>query len=125
MVCARDVGAPLVARRWLVRHLADHVDWSQLQMLTLIVSELVTNAVAHGSGEVGVRVVLDGRMVRLEVTDGARDREPVLVPRASAVDPNYGRGLRLVTGLADQWGWDRLDDAKTVWAEVRLRDQSP
>ncbi|MFD1277632.1 ATP-binding protein [Streptomyces kaempferi] len=37
----------------------------------LVVSELVTNAISHGSGAVGLRVRYGNRQLRIEVTDGS------------------------------------------------------
>nr|WP_256102690.1 ATP-binding protein [Streptomyces sp. Ncost-T10-10d] len=37
----------------------------------LVVSELVTNAISHGSGAVGLRVLYGNHQLRIEVTDGS------------------------------------------------------
>ncbi|MFI0454328.1 ATP-binding protein [Actinomadura sp. 6N118] len=82
----------------------------------LVVSELGTNAVTHGSGElVGLFVAADEDCVRVEVTDGGsgspRER------RAEAEDEG-GRGLMIVTAVAEHWGVRRDERGTTVWAEV-------
>ncbi|GAA2632479.1 ATP-binding protein [Actinomadura fulvescens] len=85
----------------------------------LVVSELGTNAVTHGSGErVGLFVAANDDCVRVEVTDGGggspRER------RAEAEDEG-GRGLMIVTAVAEHWGVRRDERGTTVWAEVARR----
>ncbi|MEU6771299.1 SpoIIE family protein phosphatase [Streptomyces sp. NPDC046759] len=86
-----------------------------------VVSELVTNAVVHAGTDVEVDWCLEetGAFV-VEVSD----RHPSRAPRDAlggpgAYDtPEYGRGLRLVTTLAESWGVTYRADAKTVWARL-------
>jgi len=75
-------------------------------------SELVTNAHLHGRGPVGLRVLVDGGTVRIEVHDGSRD-PPVLAPHP---DAGGGYGLILVDRLSSGWGFDLAPDGKCVWA---------
>ncbi|MEU5435116.1 ATP-binding protein [Streptomyces sp. NPDC020719] len=95
--------------------------------IVLIVAELTANAVRHGhvpgrDFRLRLRVTAHSRTARIEVTDARAERLP---PRTDALrspdaDDSGGRGLLLVAGLADRWGWHpRLDGpGKTVWAEV-------
>ncbi|MFC6883776.1 MULTISPECIES: ATP-binding protein [Actinomadura] len=83
-----------------------------------VVSELVTNAIRHGSRDgdpVVVRVfALDGRPV-IEVWDRS-DAPPVVRP----FDPGAenGRGLLLIGALVRRWGARPLaEGGKVVWAE--------
>ena len=70
-----------------------------------------------------LRLVLPGAVtdeageatVRLEVDD-ASDRAPV--PRWVDGDATGGRGLALVDGLADRWGWSREGTGKRIWCEL-------
>ncbi|MEU4925527.1 SpoIIE family protein phosphatase [Streptomyces yokosukanensis] len=86
-----------------------------------VVSELVTNAVVHAGTDVEVdwRLEEDGAFV-VEV----HDRHPSRAPRdplggeAAYDTPEYGRGLRLVTTLAESWGVTYRTGAKTVWARL-------
>ncbi|NED04332.1 ATP-binding protein, partial [Streptomyces sp. SID6648] len=50
-----------------------------------------------------------GTVVRLEVDD-ASERAPV--PRCPGGEATGGRGLALVDGLADRWGWSREGTGK-------------
>jgi hypothetical protein len=53
--------------------------------------------------------------VRLEVADSSA-RPPV--PRHAEGDETNGRGLELVDGLADRWGWMPEGAGKRIWCEV-------
>jgi two-component sensor histidine kinase len=77
--------------------------------VALVVSELVANAVKHGSGPVGLLVETDGRAVRVAV----RDAGPA--PQVASGD---GFGLQIVERLARTTGVDRHEAGKTFWAEV-------
>lgn len=84
--------------------------------VALLVSELSTNAVLHARTEFTVSVRCeDDATIRVEVTDGVYGA-PTL--RKAAMTPD-GRGLQIVSGLAQRWGIDqRPDGAKTVWFEL-------
>lgn len=85
--------------------------------ILLLASELVTNAVRHGGGEVTVRLWAGPETVRVEVTD-ANPRRPLAADRGP--DAEEGRGLLIVRALASRWGSAPLRDGsgKTVWFEV-------
>ena len=78
----------------------------------LAISEVVTNAVLHGRAPITLRVVLQGDGVRVQVHDAS----PVS-PAFSMLDPTAvtGRGLLLVSAVADCWGVDPDTSGKTVW----------
>jgi DNA-binding NarL/FixJ family response regulator len=84
--------------------------------VTLLTSELVTNAVVHAGSHVDVVVRLTGMIARVEVTDRS-DTAPM--QRPSSVEDESGRGLALVQALARRWGTSRRPGGgKTVWFEV-------
>ncbi|WSZ87109.1 SpoIIE family protein phosphatase [Streptomyces sp. NBC_00859] len=135
--------SPSAARRFVRAALAD---WSALGLPTataftdqladdsaLIASELVTNAVVHAGTTVEV-------LVRLE--DAAGDEPPALVIEVSDHHPSrvvrndpesgqdsgipeYGRGLRLVSSLAEAWGITYRTGLKTVWTRLPLDGGDP
>ncbi|MEU1186058.1 SpoIIE family protein phosphatase [Streptomyces sp. NPDC005859] len=134
-------GSPLApgAARALVR--AALTEWAGLGLLgteelgerltqdaTLVVSELVTNAVVHAGTDVGLACRLeedpehpgdDCRAVVVEVSDHHPSRAPRDGTREPSYGtPEYGRGLRLVAALADAWGVTYRRGAKTVWARL-------
>jgi|GEM_PF-1264434 len=111
--------APTQARRALRTILDD--DDPIREAVTLAVSELVTNVVLH-TGAGGVLRAWDPKPdvpLRVEIEDA----EPT-TPRVAPVDHarSTGRGLRIVSQLADDWGSRPTRRGKIVWAEFdRLR----
>jgi len=96
------------------------LDWGLEQLVDtteLLVSELVTNALRHGYGDIRLRLLLDRTLV-CEVWDSA-----LLQPRRRrARDTDEGgRGLQLVAMLSQSWGSRRTHGGKTVWFELALR----
>jgi anti-sigma regulatory factor (Ser/Thr protein kinase) len=89
-----------------------------VDLVTLLVSEVVTNALLHAAGgrvELGVEAGPDG--IRIEVTDAGPGRP---VRREAGDDDERGRGILLVDRLAEDWGVRESDEGtdgtgKTVW----------
>ncbi|POX49119.1 hypothetical protein C3489_25585 [Streptomyces sp. Ru71] len=93
----------------------------------LLVSELVTNALRHATGPIGVRLVRpagrDGRGVLLvEVSDPLPDMPRERTPHP---DDESGRGLQLVASASRRWGTRPGDGGKTVWFELALPGRGP
>ncbi|WP_424215418.1 SpoIIE family protein phosphatase [Streptomyces sp. BI20] len=87
-----------------------------LDTTELLVSELVTNALRYGEGEIRLRLLLDRTLV-CEVWDA----NLVQPRRRRARDTDEGgRGLQLVGMLAAGWGTRRTHRGKTVWFELPL-----
>jgi anti-sigma regulatory factor (Ser/Thr protein kinase) len=109
---ARRRTARLVAE-WGYPHLAGDA--------ALVVSELGTNALLHGSLRdrlIRVRITLTATALRVEVGDPRGERLPS--PRPAGEADQFGRGLMLVGGLADDWGVRPRDGVgKTVWAVLK------
>ncbi|MCW2671269.1 MAG: putative sensor protein [Frankiales bacterium] len=89
------------ARRFVRGVLADWKLESLVDTVTLLTSELATNAVLHARTGFAVVVSLSGREVRVDVLDGSavtpRSRQPSLTAAT-------GRGVNMVAALADRWG---------------------
>ncbi|MEU5917704.1 SpoIIE family protein phosphatase [Streptomyces sp. NPDC047141] len=84
----------------------------------LLVSELVTNALRYGEGEIRLRLLRDRTLV-CEVWDAGL----VQPRRRRARDTDEGgRGLQLVGLLSSSWGSRRTPRGKTVWFELALPD---
>ena len=84
----------------------------------LVASELVTNAVRHGNGDVELRIAVNDGNVRLEVLDDGhvKVRAPRRTPAPTAVG---GRGLHLVREVSRRWGSGFDPAGRTlVWAEM-------
>ncbi|MER5783176.1 ATP-binding protein [Streptomyces mobaraensis] len=121
LILASTIEAPAAARaytREVIEYAVADPDPEYLFTVSLVVSELVTNAVRYGT-EPGdsMLVVLDAddRRTRVEVHDTVR-REPRLKPESD--ERGRGRGLYIVDALAT-WGTGERPMGKYVWAEVR------
>ena len=79
----------------------------------LVLSELVTNAVHHAGTAVTVTVRRRTTGLRLEVTDSAPTRGPVV--RDPDASDEHGRGLILLDTLASSWGSIAAGSSKTMW----------
>lgn len=113
-----DAASAGVARR-CVRAWLQEWGWDAAEeVATLLVSELVTNALLHAHTDISLRVQANRRRLRVEVRDG-NPRLPEM--RRYARSASTGRGLRLVDELAERWGVEPGRDGKTVWFEVGPR----
>ncbi|MFI9585267.1 SpoIIE family protein phosphatase [Streptomyces sp. NPDC052236] len=85
----------------------------------LMVSELVTNAVRHGhGGQVNLRLTRSGSDTLLcEVSDDDHSLPTLL---NAGPESEFGRGLRVVSRLAREWGSSRTEVGKAVWFEQTL-----
>ncbi|MGW2016460.1 SpoIIE family protein phosphatase [Streptomyces sp. NPDC001927] len=89
-----------------------------IDTVELLVSELVTNALRYGEGEIRLRLLRDRTLV-CEVWDAGL----VQPRRRRARDTDEGgRGLQLVGLLSAAWGSRRTPRGKTVWFELPLPD---
>ncbi|WP_367575186.1 ATP-binding protein [Streptomyces griseoaurantiacus] len=120
-------GARHAAERWLAaqreRPEAAVAD-DDMATASLLIAELTANAAVHGrvrGRDARLALTLTATTLRIEVTDARGDRLPVR-PREADADGECGRGLLLVTTLADTWGCEpHHPGGKTVWAECGRR----
>ncbi|WP_202509706.1 SpoIIE family protein phosphatase/ATP-binding protein [Streptomyces sp. SID5643] len=84
--------------------------------MELILSELITNAIRYGSGPIHVRLIRDRTLI-CEVADGS-STSPHL--RYAASTDEGGRGLFLVSQMAERWGTRYTPQGKVIWAEQAL-----
>src|SRR5262249_25854313 len=94
--------------------------------MTLVVSELFTNAVRHSASDwIEVSLWSSSGLLYLEVTDQGRSADDVEVHTASP-DDECGRGLMLVEHVALGWGAARAQHGagRRVWAVLRAPDQT-
>ncbi|MEW2808905.1 SpoIIE family protein phosphatase [Streptomyces massasporeus] len=84
--------------------------------MELILSELITNAIRYGAGPIHVRLIRDRTLI-CEVADGS-STSPHL--RYAATTDEGGRGLFLVSQMAERWGTRYTPQGKIIWAEQAL-----
>jgi anti-sigma regulatory factor (Ser/Thr protein kinase) len=113
----QDVRAASIARSAIRRSLAQRLAPERLDALLLTTTELVTNAVVHGDGDIRLNLRVDEERVRGEVVDDGRGFEHEI--RERGPDDFDGRGLMLVSALTDAWG---VHEGTThVWFELDVR----
>jgi anti-sigma regulatory factor (Ser/Thr protein kinase) len=87
------------------------------EVAELLVSELVTNAIRHGTGAINLTITMRDGTLRFEVQDEAADLVPHIRPVGAADEG--GRGLHLVGMLSSRWGATRTAAGKVVWFELQ------
>ncbi|MGW2997698.1 ATP-binding protein [Streptomyces sp. NPDC001193] len=110
------------ARQWTAAHLAS-LPWNDsaadtVHSVLLSVSELVTNAHLHAAATAHLVLTWDGRCLHLSVADS----DPRLPgPRQADADDGAtsGRGLGIVTALADSWDIHACHGGKAITACFR------
>ncbi|MBL0887804.1 SpoIIE family protein phosphatase [Myceligenerans sp. I2] len=132
---ADDLSDLAPARLWIDDMLETcGVPLAQRRTITLLASEILTNALDHGSAPIAAELDIDPGRVRVGVRDGSPAR-----PQPQDEDVRWfgGRGTQLLERLASRWGVEpfedddgaELDDAtrgnprarrqgKTVWFEI-------
>jgi GAF domain-containing protein len=110
--------AVMHARRFTARTLRGWGVTEEVDVALLVVSELVTNAIAHTQGEVRLDLTLAGDRLRVAVND-ASPRAPV---KSAGMDweATGGRGLLLVEAMTTAWGSVPLSGGKQVWCEIAV-----
>ena len=108
-----ELGSVAAARRFVRDALRD-LDDDDCYAVTLVVSELATNALLHAGTNFEVTLRHDDAL-RIAVID--HDPTPPVRRHAGPSDTS-GRGLHLVEQLCLRWGVDPVDDGKCVWCEL-------
>lgn len=111
LLAAEAIAAPQ-ARRMLRDLLVGSPLEPRLDDALLALTEVVGNAVLHGREPIRLALILTGDLLRVEVQDGS-----AVSPAFSMLDPTAvtGRGLMLVSSVADAWGVEPGSTGKTVW----------
>lgn len=107
-------------RHWVVKEAADlGITGMANQVLELLTSELLANAVLHGPDgqDIGLRLRYCDDRVEVAVTD--RAVQPPVVLHAEPTAPS-GRGMAIVEAMSSRWGVDELAQGKSVWFELDL-----
>ena len=109
-----DVASCSSARRFVGEALAQATEELRANA-SLLVSEVVANAVLHAGGELTVEVLQEGSAYRIAVSDGST------IPPADKgyrTDDATGRGVQLLKCLAAAWGCKRTGSGKVVWFDL-------
>lgn len=122
MTLPREAESAATARKLVRTALAawgleDHIDDA-----TVVITELVSNAVDHGRLP-SIRVLVSRpteNWVRLGVVD--RSKAIPIMRADSDGDRIRGRGLVLVDSLTQRWGTDLYRWGKQVWGEMRVEE---
>lgn len=117
----RDPAVVSRIRREVTDRLAEWGLDEEAFVTELILSELLTNAVRHGTDPVRVRLLYDRTLV-CEVCDGS-STAPHL--RYAATTDEGGRGLFLVAQMADRWGTRYTETGKVIWSEQTPSSGTP
>lgn len=106
--------------RWFLNGAVAHLKLGDdLQIATLLISELVSNAVRHGSGSpgswIGLTITDTGPFVRVAVCDQGRGFDLAEIERS---DHHHRGGLFLLDALAFDWGIEQNAAVTEVWFEI-------
>lgn len=107
-----DARAPALARAELDAYAGDLLPPDRLADARLLVTELVSNGVLHGEGDVRLLVDASRQALRVEVVDEGHGFGSV----RRAPDRDGGWGLGIVETLSDRWG--AFAGSTHVWFEI-------
>ncbi len=93
-----------------------------IDVAMLCASELVTNAVLHGTPPIQLEITIEPSCVRVIVHDA--DRQPVARRRPVSDDTLSGRGLGIVEALASNWSSESTRSGKATWFQLTRGDAS-
>lgn len=85
---------------------------------TLLVSELMTNALRYAAGPIGLRLVRPTAHPGPLLVEVSDCRPELPCAHVATVDDEGGRGLQLLASTALRWGTQRTGNGKTVWFEL-------
>ncbi len=118
IVLPTDPTAAKQARDFLSEVCCGRHEASVLDEAQLLVSELVGNAVRHGTPPIEMEVrCAGGNTLQVRVRDAAAGTP---TPRVAAEMDEGGRGLALVDLISDAWGIEREARGKAVWFRLSL-----
>ena len=112
-------GLRAALRTWLPPDLVEEdVDATLRDTLLLVVDELASNGLRHGSAPVAVTVVWTGCGLFLDISDNDPSHGP---EPAVGRDPALGgMGLAMVARVTTSRGWTTAGGRKHVWACIPL-----
>jgi anti-sigma regulatory factor (Ser/Thr protein kinase) len=89
----------------------------QVELVELVTSELVSNAVRYAAefGDIELELAADDASISVSVADGSTTPPTPREPSDAAIG---GMGLRLVERVAARWGVEEYVLGKRVWVEL-------
>jgi len=114
------IRAPRHARQWITQRCHEWHRDTLADSAALMISELVTNVFLHARTDCVIHAAFDPPILTVTVTDEDTHEVSLRAPSTTAED---GRGLSIVTALADTWGIQHGDGAKTVWFHLSSTSQ--
>ena len=118
LLVRHDPASAAIVRREITADLvAQSVTRDSVADVVLVASELVGNAVTHcaDTNDLDIAWDVQGNVVTVRVKDGSDDQPSRRTATTSATN---GRGLAIVAAIAAEWGVQRADPGKQVWARV-------
>ncbi|MEV8393549.1 MULTISPECIES: SpoIIE family protein phosphatase [unclassified Streptomyces] len=112
-----DPAAVSSARDWTGRQLATWTLDDLADSTTLVISELVTNAIRYSDGPIGLRLIKDDHTLICEVSDTSCSGPHRRRPKATE---EGGRGLSIVSQLTRNQGTRYTTSGKIIWTEQPL-----
>jgi anti-sigma regulatory factor (Ser/Thr protein kinase) len=113
-----NVDAGSLARRAIEDQFGEIITRDEQDILRVLVTELVNNAVLHGGADaehhVVVHLAVAPERLRGEVCDEGPGLDPEALPRCGEFG---GNGFILIDGLASRWGVS-TDEGTCVWFEL-------
>jgi signal transduction histidine kinase len=111
-----DTAQVAEARERTATLLAAHVDAETVARAQLVVSELLTNAIIHGSAnEAQVVIMRAPDHIQIEVINHGQG---AVHPREPSLKGQGGFGLHIVAAVSESWGADDGPPTR-VWARLR------
>ena len=117
-----ETSTPAIARTRLASFLTiNRVPSAVLDAALLVISEMIANAVSHGSpipeDDIEIRWAIKGDLLELSVLDAGSGG--TLEPIDFDEDSLSGRGLSIISRVADRW-WVDMSQGTRVNAELHL-----
>lgn len=110
-----DASSAGKARRLVRRELASVDDPDLVDAASLLVSELVTNAILHARTDIALFARVRDGVFRAEVSDA---NSTLPTQRRPSELAGTGHGLQLIEAIATSWGVLTSGSGKTIWFEL-------
>jgi anti-sigma regulatory factor (Ser/Thr protein kinase) len=116
---ARSAGA---GRRFVMSTLEEWGLHELLNVVRLLTSELVTDAIRAAEADLELAVKLENGRVRVQVWAPGEAKAPAMSPDAGD-DADSARGMLIIEDIADAWGGHHGTAGRTTWFEVVVPHQ--